>query len=85
MGLFKLIDTVLEIGSCMDWLTPAMSLLTTDRQDRIAVPKVNINEAEWRLKKAGIRIKNRQIIHGQFVFDVETGRGDEAARVLGIE
>lgn len=82
MGLLKLIDVALEIGSCLDWLTPAISLATTAREDRLVVDAVEINEAEYRLRKAGIKIKHRQIIHGKFVFDVEPGRGDEAARVL---
>lgn len=85
MGLLKLLDKALEIGSYMDFVTPAVSLATTDRSDRFAFDAGDINHVERRLKQAGIRMKHKMIIDGQFVFDVESGRGDEAARILGLE
>lgn len=85
MGLLKILDTIASVGSTFDWITPAVSLATTRREDRFAVNSSEINYIERKLRKSGIKIKNRQVVGNQLVFDVAKGKGDEAASILGLD
>ena len=85
MGILKVLETIAAVGSTLDWITPAISLATTRREDRFAVDADSINEVEYKLRRAGIRVKNQKVVGDQLVFDVAKGKGDEAARILGLD
>lgn len=76
------LDKLLGIGATFDWITPAVSLVVSSSDDRLAVDADDIRDAERALRRNGIECHRGQIISGQYVFDVDRGAGLEAERIL---
>lgn len=74
------IDTLLDVGSGLDWVTPTLSLLNGD--NGFSVPKEEQNIIKAAMKQAGVKVKYERIFDGMYMFDVDVKDNANARRVL---
>jgi hypothetical protein len=74
------VDTLLSVGSSLDWVTPGLSLLNGD--NGFSVPKEEQNIIKDAMKQAGVRVKYERIFDGMYMFDVDAKDNAKARRVL---
>ena len=77
------IDSALEAGATLDWITPTLSILSG--RPTLAVPMDDMVDTRVILADAGIDIHLERIFDGRYVFDVAPADLDRAIALLGYQ
>ena len=77
------IDTALDVGASMDWITPTLSILSG--YPTLAVPADEMVLTRETLRDAGIKWHHDRLFDGRYVFDVSPANLDRAIALLGYE
>ena len=76
------VDKVLEAGASFDWITPLFSLFMFNHE-LIKVPREYMVEVGIAAERAGVRLRNEQLIGNVYLFDVRRGEWAKVEKVIG--